>query len=274
MAYVPSGGGDAGGGPPTRTAAELSSLYNAATPGYGIYTYILLGKGFPNLPEFDVLRYRELLRLIQTYILAPNGTARRPEANTHTFLLAVYPWRRGQPLIEQTGPELSAGLRAALAKYVGALGEVDLAEGLATRPGPFLVSSPEPRLIPNGPASPRMIADLSVVAPEYLYPLVDAYDQSITGGNGGPGASIALIRSRLGRLFEAPADPAASYGTADGPWVFMLGGERSPASGVTAADRRSRMPAPATLFHHLESQAAPGPEATTGTRTGGPKDGT
>ena len=136
MAYFSSGSGGLTGGPATETAGEVASLYTLATPGYGVYTFVVLGKGYPDLPEADLRRYRELLRLIQTYVLAADTPASAPDAKAHSFLVAVYPGRQGQPLLEQTGSELSAGMRSALVDYLRATGEGDLALRLTTAPGP------------------------------------------------------------------------------------------------------------------------------------------
>jgi hypothetical protein len=238
MAYIRSGAVDAGGGVPTRTAADLGSLYNAATRGYGVYTYVLLGRHFPNLAEGDVLRYRELLRLIQAYVLNVDGSTRGSAAESHAFLLAVYPWRSGQPLIEQTGPQLSDQMRGDMAKYVAGLGEDGLAERLYSGAGPFLVSSPEPRLVPSDRASPRLIADLSALPPEDLYPLVDAYDQSVVADGLDP------IRVRLSRLRQAAPGRAGSDGV-PGQWVYLLGGTPQPIAGPDGAAGRAPPPSPA-----------------------------
>jgi hypothetical protein len=240
MAYFPSGPPNGSTGAPGQTAAEVSPLYNQATPGYGIYTYVLLGNGFPDLPEADSLRYREFLRLIQTYVLAADPPDLGPDARAHSFLLAVYPRRKGQPLIDQTGPELSAAMREALVQYVGSLGEAGLAERVRTGPGPFLVSGPEPRLIPSSKASPRLVADLSDLAPEYLYPVVDAYDRPIADGDLGRAAGLEPIRERLANVFQVAAesvgsDPAPDAASA-GRWVYLLGRDATPEAVTPGAD--------------------------------------
>lgn len=239
MAYFPSGAAEEGGGPPTRGGAEVASLYNLATPGYGIYTYVLLGKGFPDLPEADAMRYRELLRLIQTYILASDTPGAAPDDRAHAFLLAVYPWRKGQPLIEQTGPELSDGMRDALAEYIGAVGDADLAQRVAKAPGPFLVSGTEPRLIPSTKVSPRLVADLSGLAPEYLYPLVDAYDRPIGDQDIARSGGLGPLRERLTHVFHAASSGGEGRAAAQGQPVVLLGGEPTAvaaASGAASAD--------------------------------------
>ncbi len=240
MAYFPSGADTA-----LRTGAEVSPLYNLATPGYGIYTYVLLGKGFPDLPEADTRRYREVLRLIQTYVMASDPQTRGPSAQTHTFLLAVYPGRKGLPLMEQTGPELSTDMREALADYIDALGDTVLAKRVRTSPGPFLVSAAEPRLIPGQRTDPRLVVDLSGLAPEYLYALVDAYDRPLSEADLARAGGLDPIDGRLAELFRVAgpsADPAGG-----GRWVYRLGAPAAAPAAATAAP---------------PTQAAPGTPAT------------
>ena len=221
MAYFSSGSGGLTGGPATETAGEVASLYTLATPGYGVYTFVILGKGYPDLPEADLRRYRELLRLVQTYVLAADAPASAPDAKAHSFLVAVYPGRQGKPLLEQTGSELSAGMRSALVDYLRATGEGDLAQRLTTAPGPFLVSASEPRLIPTGKTSPRLVVDLSGLAPEYLYPLVDAYDRPVQDKGQDRVAGLEAIRGRLVPVFETSGGGSGGPGTGG---VALVGG--------------------------------------------------
>ena len=232
MAYFSSGSGGLTGGPATETAGEAASLYNLATPGYGVYTFLVLGKGFPDLPEADLRRYRELLRLIQTYVLAADKPTAGPDAKAHSFLVAVYPGRQGKPLVEQTGSELSAGMRSGLAEYLQATGEGDLAQRLTTAPGPFLVSAPEPRLIPTGRTSSRLVADLSGLAPEYLYPLVDAYDRPIQGDGQDRAGGLEAIRGRLVPIFATGGNGPGSPATGG---VSLVGGETPPVTPVAVS---------------------------------------
>jgi hypothetical protein len=248
MAYFSSGSGGLAGGPATETAGEAASLYTLATPGYGVYTFVVLGKGYPDLPEADLRRYRELLRLIQTYVLAADTRALAPDARAHSFLVAVYPGRQGQPLLEQTGSELSAGMRSALVDYLQATGEGDLAQRLTTAPGPFLVSASEPRLIPTGRTEPRLVVDLSGLAPEYLYPLVDAYDRPVQENRLDRVAGLEAIRGRLAPVFEAGGSGSPRTGA-----VALVGGGTSMTTAAVAPETKAATELPKGEVHADET---------------------
>jgi hypothetical protein len=122
-------------------------------------------------------------------------------------------------------------MRADFAGYLRQQGQPVLAQRLADRPGPFLISGLEPRLMPNGEGAPLLIVDLSAVGPEYMFAVVDAYDQPVPTGLGGRPETLAPIRQRLLGIFnrqmpEADLDPALKDA-----WVFRL---RGLAPGVAA----------------------------------------
>jgi hypothetical protein len=113
-------------------------------------------------------------------------------------------------------------MRRELAAYLRRSGQPVLAERLDSAPGPFLVSSLEPRLIPGSPLAVRLIVDLSGIGPEYMYSIVDAYDREIPPKLAGRVESLLAVRQRLTGLFpggriEGGAQPPA------GDWVFILG---------------------------------------------------
>lgn len=192
-------------------ADALNTLYAHGTPGFGLYTFILLGPGSgPDVPA-GKSRSRELLRVIETYV--PGDETLGPGPEDHVFLVAVHPERLDLPLSEQTGPELSDPMRRQLVLALRRAGYGPLARRLERRPGPFLISSPEPRLLPEGSGSPRLVVDLSSVGSEFVYAVVDAFDRRVP-----PGAGVEALRERLLAL---PLGPGGELIRGD-DWVFLV----------------------------------------------------
>lgn len=206
-------------------ADALNTLYANAAPGFGVYTFVLLSTGSGIQAATGQARDRELLRVIETYVPGEGSAGASPEV--HAFLVAVHPERGSLPLAEQTGPELSDPMRRRLAQELRGAGLGALAQCLETRPGPFLVASPEPRLLPGEGGSPRLVVDLSGIGNEYLYAVVDAFDRAVPSGS--PAAGLDAIQERLLALPLGTAEPA---GAANASWVFRLG--RAGAPGVSA----------------------------------------
>jgi hypothetical protein len=237
MAYFPSRAAAAG----LQRAGAINPLYGNATPGYAIYTFVLLGaaadepKSSPSGGDPSKAsgagRLQELLRVIESYVLGGDEASRAPNAVTHAFLIAVHPERADADLAGQTGPELSTPIRRDFARYLRSSGSAALAARLETNPGPFLVSSLEPRLLPSGALSPRLVTDLSDVGGEYMYAIVDAYDRPVPGHLAGRPESLDGIREHLIGLFprQAPG-PDLDASVADA-WVFRVGARSSIASG-------------------------------------------
>jgi hypothetical protein len=200
-------------------ADALNALYGNATPGFGLYTFVLLSAGSGTQGAAQQARSRELLRVIETYVPGEGTGAPGPEV--HAFLVAVHPERADLPLGDQTGPELSDPMRRQLALELRGAGLGPLARRLETRPGPFLVSSSEPRLLPGGAGSARLVVDLSGIGNEYLYAVVDAFDRPVPPG---PAVGLDAIRERLLMLPVAP-DGA---GAVRDDWVFRVGQPASP----------------------------------------------
>ncbi|NBC13416.1 MAG: hypothetical protein GVY09_08740 [Gammaproteobacteria bacterium] len=212
--------------PAERDANNLGQLLGGADPDYGIYTYILAGEADAGSTDEHLATYRELLRVIETYVLAAGPDGARPDPAAHTFLVPVHARRSTSPLAERSSPVLSAAIRRTLADYLRRAGESALAARLATAPGPFLVSSLEPRLVPGkAPGQtqgPRLLVDLSRVGPEYMYSVVDAYDREIAPAAAGRVESLLAVRGRLVDMFPDPSIDAAAAGPA-GEWLFVLG---------------------------------------------------
>ena len=225
MLYFPLGRDAA----PGDGGASLAQLFGNAEPGYGIYTYILGGGAAGERAE----TYRELLRVIETYVLVDGAGAGRPDPGAHTFLVPVHAGREGAPLEERTGPELSADMRGELAYYLRRGGQTALANRVATSPGPFLVSGLEPRLVPGNSQAARMIVDLSAIGPEYMYSVVDAYDQQIPPREAGRVESLLAVRGRLIGLF--PDRAIDGEAPTPGDWVFLLGRRSSTQAGAAGA---------------------------------------
>ncbi len=246
MAYFPSRGAESG----VATATVVDTLYSNATPGYGVYTFVLPGAGFDPAKEADRARYAELLRVIETYVLAGEQGARGPRAEAHAFLVAIRPDRQGAKLSEQTAPELSTAMRADLIDYLRRRNQPALAARLETLPGPFLVSSLEPRLLPTNELAPRLVTDLSMVGPEYLYAVVDAYDRALPPEQQGRPEALGGIRERLLALFSRKAAAEDLSPSIKDAWVFRLGGPSAakpgePAAATPGAAQASTPPTPA-----------------------------
>ncbi len=207
---------------------SLVELLGNGEPGFGIYTYVLgVGAGGTANREGggDVVRvaaYDELLRVLDSYVMAAASGTGVPVRGAHAFLVPVHADRAGAALVERTGPELSAAMRRALAAHLRRGRQPALAARVGTAPGPLLVSSLEPRLVPGSPDAVRMIVDLSGIGPEYMYSIVDAYDQEIPSKLAGRVESLLAVRRRLIELF--PGDAVAGGAEAPaGDWVLMLG---------------------------------------------------
>ncbi|HYN76838.1 MAG TPA: hypothetical protein VES73_03480 [Lamprocystis sp. (in: g-proteobacteria)] len=220
MAYFASRAPQSG----VETAAAVDTLYSNATPGYGIYTFVLLGGAFDPAMPVDQARYQELLRVIETYVLAGAGGTEGPRTETHAFLVAVNPNSTDAKLSEQAGPELSADMRQDLAQYLRARNQPALAQRLETLPGPFLISSLEPRLLPTSEAAPRLVTDLSRIGSEYLYAVVDAYDRPVPTEEQGRPEGLSAIRDRLLGLFSRKVTAEELGPAIKDAWVFRFGG--------------------------------------------------
>ncbi len=223
MIYFPFGGR----GDPVERFSSPAQVFGSASPVYGIYTFILHGDLDADTAPANIDIYRELLRVIETYVLASeggnsggNGDAGR---QAHGFLVPVHAQRSGATLLERTGPELSAGMRGDFAAYLRAGGQLELAQRLNRAAGPFLVSSLEPRLVPADPRVPRMLVDLSDIGPEYMYSVVDAYDRPIPADQVGSVESLAAIRARLIDMFPDTAIDASATPPPAGGWVYLFG---------------------------------------------------
>jgi hypothetical protein len=249
MVYFPLGGGAASA--TERGAFSLAELVGNAEPGYGIYTYVLHGDDAvaDAGDAAHLAAYRELLRVIETYVLVAGPDAGGPDLGTHTFLVPVHAGRAGVPLTNRTDPDLSAAMRLKLAEHLRRVGQPALAARVATAPGPFLVSSLEPRLVPGSRLAPRMIVDLSGIGPEYMYSVVDAYDRTIPPDAAGRVESLLAVRGRLIGMFPDRAIDASATPPPAGDWVFMLG-QRTLGRAVPAGPS----PAPAGLLAGIHLQ--------------------
>lgn len=198
-------------------------------PGFGIYTFILRGEAVENQRSDAAAgldSYRELLRVIETYVIAaegaPDASAGGPKRQLHGFLLPVPAGHGRSSSTVRYGPALSERMRGDFADYLRAGGQVELAQRLTRAAGPFLVSSLEPRLVPVDPSASRLLVDLTEIGPEYMYSIVDAYDHPIPAGQVGRIEGLNGIRTRLFDLF-----PDTTVGSADAApgagWVYLFG---------------------------------------------------
>ncbi|WP_200375629.1 hypothetical protein [Thiocystis violacea] len=230
MLYFPSVGASS----QLVTSVALNRLYEEALPGYGIYTFVLMGSASENPSGHDLASYGELFRTIETYVSAGDGASDVPNPETHVFLVPVKPGDAGAPLIDQSASDLSDLMRRHFSRALRHEGHQRLAARLDKGAGPFLVAALEPRLLPSSSDSPRLVTDLSGIGPEHIYGVVDAFDRAIPPETSGRPESLSLIRKRLLGLPVSPSDRRGA--SPDGKsWVFMLG----PMAARPVADRSS-----------------------------------
>lgn len=210
------------------TRVELSSgrdelLYREALSGYAVYTFVLAGAGLEGLAEQDLVRHRELLRLIETYTGIGDDSAGGARSAAHVFLVPVDPTLGRAPLFSQVAPDLSDMMRRALITDLRWRDEQRLAKRLERASGPFLVSSLTPALAADGANRHLLVVDLSEVGAEHLFAVVDALDRNIPAGLVATGESLRWIQERLITGVPSPGQPPSSGDHASG-WVFMLEG--------------------------------------------------
>ncbi|MBK5966164.1 hypothetical protein CCR95_19280 [Thiocystis minor] len=220
------------------SAMALNRLYEDAIPGYGLYTFVLLGQGFINPSESAAVRYRELFRVIETYVSTTDEDPAGPSAETPALLVPINAEKIGRPLSEQVAVDLSDHMRRHLGQSLRREGQARLAATLDTGAGPFLISTLEPRFTPTDQEAPRLVADLSTIGVEYIYGIVDAYDRPIPPEASGRVESLLLIRDRLLGIPMSPVITSDLKTKIQSAWVFMIGRF----AGEPAGDRVTRAP--------------------------------
>ena len=222
MLYFPSGGSAMR----IESTGARDRLYRQAVPGFGIYTFILVGAEIERLAETDQARHRELFRLVETYAAAGGEGDAAPRPDAHVFLLPVDTDLVGMSLFNQVAADLSDRMRLQLIKDLRSRSEASLAARMEKGAGPFLVAGIQPDLLPDGSSVYRLVADLSGIGIEHMYAVVDAFDRGISPELGGRPESLAAIRERLEDVVPKGGDQASGGGAANaGPvWLFMLGG--------------------------------------------------
>jgi hypothetical protein len=247
MAYFPSVG------PAARIDAEtdLDALYRRAVPGYGIYTFVLVGPGFERLPMDDQARHRELFRLVETYAAAAGQGDPAPRPEAHVFMIPVDSELAEAPLFNQVAADLSDRMRRQLIEDLRARGQENLAQRLENGSGPFLVAALGPNLIPSGTGSYRLLADLSEVGVEHLYDIVDAFDRGISLEVAARPESLTNIGDRLKSVAPTRLNDEKAVATDDQPWFFLLGGTNDAGAGISA--ERLILGVAAFLQHELPS---------------------
>jgi hypothetical protein len=223
MAYFPITDGDGG----REESDRPTGLFQASRPGYGLYTYVMGADSDDPVDDASGLaRHDELLRVIETYVLGARNGDSASDARAHVFLVPVHPRQLGLALAEQGDPQLSALMREALATQLRSLGQRELVRQLEESPGPALVTSLVPSMLPTGRDSAWLLVDLGAIGPAYMYSVVDAYDRPIPAEVAGRPESLAMVRERLLGLFPAPvlSDNGGNNGASPaGRWVFLLG---------------------------------------------------
>ncbi|MCG6896424.1 MAG: hypothetical protein LJE60_04855 [Thiocapsa sp.] len=219
MAYYPSAGQDVR----IETADALDRLYRQAVPGYGIYTFIFVGAGLDRLAESDQARHRELFRLVETYAAVGGSAEGNPRRDAHTFVIPIDSERTDEPLFRQIATDLSDQMRALFVEDLRLRGQSTLADRMESGAGPFLVAGFEPDLLPGGSHAARLVADLSGIGVEHLYPIVDAFDRSVPAELSGRLESLVAVRDRLQGVLPSRLGDPESGAAARGDWVFLLG---------------------------------------------------
>jgi len=220
MAYFPSPSGVE-----TERANSLGELYGDARPGYGLYTFVLGGPvGASSAANADA--YDELLRVIETYVLNnPEGSS--DSGGRHGFLIQVDAAKRPDEapleLVDRTQPGISLQIQSVLARQLRVLGQVELADRLEHSDGPFLVTSLQPSLIPRSEPMPLLIVDLHDLGPEYMYPLIDAYDRPIPPDLLGRPQSLSAIGRRIQAMFPNRRIDSGAAPPPSGEWIWLTG---------------------------------------------------
>jgi hypothetical protein len=226
MAYLPSASDVE-----LERANSLAELYGDGRPGYALYTY-LLGGPLGSEASSASAAYVELLRVIETYVLGVSS--REPWDGQHGFLLQVDPLIDAESsqasLAERAWPGLSLQMKAVLARQLRLFGEFELADRLEQSPGPFLITSLRPALIPMSAQAPLLIVDLQYIGPEYLYSLVDAYDRQIPSKLRGQVESLAVIRERLRDMFPNRGLDSGAAPPPKEAWIWLIGEPRRAAA--------------------------------------------
>lgn len=253
MAYHPSGGH---GVRVERSTGQDEQLYRQAVPGYGIYTFVLVGGGLERIAEADRARHRELFRLIETYSGVGSRETSDPSPSAHVFLIPVDAELGEVTLFNQIAADLSDRMRQAVINELHLRGQQTLAGRLQRAPGPFLIAGLQPRLMPRGMDTPVLVVDLSTIGLEHLYNVVDAFDRTVQTEAGHGPDSLASIHERLqGILPDPSADPGVADATPPSAWVFMLGEPVDGRATVSDPATRDRLTQAATgikpLFESL-----------------------
>ena len=215
MLYFPS----AGQSVQLVTDIALNRLYEDALPGYGLYTFVLLGAGFERASGAAITRHSELFRMIETYVATPSETpetSAAPSAEAHVFVIPIRAGRApNAPLMDLVAVDLSNLMRRQLGELLRQRGQARVATQIERGAGPFLIAGLEPSLLPLTADAPRLVADLSTLGPEHVYSLVDAYDRDIPPDVSGRPESLAALRQRLldlaAQLHPAPAKHAPRW---------------------------------------------------------------
>ncbi|WP_296703225.1 hypothetical protein [Thiocapsa sp. UBA6158] len=231
MAYFPSEGSAVR----IETSNGIDRLYRRAVPGFGLYTFVMVGPNVERLEQTDQARHRELFRLVETYSAVGGDAEAAPRSDVHVFLIPVDAELGGMPLFNQVAADLSDRMRKQLIEDLRGQGEAGLATRLQKGSGPFLVAALEPDLLPGGAGAYRLVADLSGLEIEHLYGVVDAFDRGIGPELAGRPESLGAIRDRLRGVRAPQSGNAGTVTTAESVWFFMLGGPGESGAGAGAA---------------------------------------
>ncbi|MBK5930018.1 hypothetical protein CCR82_05630 [Halochromatium salexigens] len=230
MAYIPSPSGVE-----TERANSLAELYADARPGYALYTFILGGPVGAQPADDNADTYSELLRVIETYVANDESVEADSGFERHGFLVQVDATRADGALTERVRPGLSRQIQSVLARQLRLHGQFELSERLDRSPGPFLVTSLRPTVLPRSARTPLLVVDLQDIGPEYMYSLIDAYDRPIPGDLSGRPESLAAIERRLRGMFPKPQIDRGAPLSPLGDWIWRIG-EQGPMAEATTSE--------------------------------------
>lgn len=169
------GRGDA---PPRQHLWDVLLQMDDEAPGYGMYTYVLFGRrlDLSSLDQETLQRYQQLLDAIVGSTLSSGEAGDLTAAEKQATNLLYIPGT-----VRGSAPSLANYNSALAMRYLVELGRVsradnqEVAERLATRPGPFLVSVLKPVGTIDSRQTTLLYADLSTTNPAAMEEIVAAY---------------------------------------------------------------------------------------------------
>ena len=196
---------------------------DAEAPGYGMYTYVLFGRRLDmrtGLDQEALQRYQQLLTAIvgSTLSSADAGELTAAEKQTTNLLYIPGTVRGSVPSLENYNAALAMRYLAELARISRADNQ-QVAERLATRPGPFLVSTLKPVGAIDSRQTTLLYADLSTTNPAAMEEIVAAYKLRVSRSSLDEVETFAPLRLALLNLVLNTDDNIKLVKAALAVWV-------------------------------------------------------